>query len=438
MIKPISHICRILFVFVWIFAIVRAEEPKPLFKELMGINGHTVQFKPEFYKAVCRLVRDYHPVEWDLGKDSDFTTTFPLARNRVDWNSVYGSWKKSGFVTDACLMFETIKQDKWKDIPRDARAYGLAFAKFCGPSSATPLVSSVEIGNEPGSFDDTAYRAMFEAMARGVREGDPKLTIATCAVTLGKSHKYAKSVTCFEGLSELYDAINIHDYAEAVPWPTWRRSNPEDPSLRYLKDITDAAAWRDKNAPGKPLWVTEFGYDASTKPAPKTGDFAKWEGSTETHQAQWLVRSFLVFSKLPLARAYIYFFNDNDEPHLHGSSGLTRNFKPKPAFYAVAHLYATLGEYRYSRTLLEETNGTYAYEFVKDGDAAKRIWAVWSATKSERSAPVSLPLNGAAAVKAERMPMSENAAEAMEIKKSAEAIEVLAGEEPVYVWVEGK
>ena len=42
--------------------------------------------------------------------------------------------------------------------------------------------------------------------------------------------------------------------------------------------------WRDEQAAGKEVWLTEFGYDASTKPAPPTGDFAKWQGSTETQQ----------------------------------------------------------------------------------------------------------------------------------------------------------
>src|SRR5687768_16947829 len=77
------------------------------FRDFMGVNGHTIQFKPELYRPVCSLVRDYHPVEWDLGKDSDFVTEFPFARNRVHWESVYGSWKKAGWRIDVCLMFES-------------------------------------------------------------------------------------------------------------------------------------------------------------------------------------------------------------------------------------------------------------------------------------------------------------------------------------------
>jgi len=63
---------------------------KPAFRDFMGICGHTVQFKPELYCKVCRLVRDYHPVHWDLGDDTGYTTTFPFARNKVNWEHVYG------------------------------------------------------------------------------------------------------------------------------------------------------------------------------------------------------------------------------------------------------------------------------------------------------------------------------------------------------------
>ena len=35
-----------------------AEETRPLLRDFIGLNGHTVQFKPELYQPACRLVRD--------------------------------------------------------------------------------------------------------------------------------------------------------------------------------------------------------------------------------------------------------------------------------------------------------------------------------------------------------------------------------------------
>src|SRR5690606_39196619 len=98
------------------------------------------------------------------------------------------------------------------------------------------------------------------------------------------------------------------------------------------------------------VWVTEFGWDSPTEEAlaKREGWFLKlnFQGSTEAEQARYLVRSFFVFAQRDVERAYLYFFNDSDGASVHGASGLTRNFEPKPAYYAVRHLYKTLGEYR--------------------------------------------------------------------------------------------
>ena len=416
-----------------------AEEIRhPAMRDFIGICGHTIGFKPELYKQVCRLVRDYHPMGWDLGDDSDYKTTFPMARNQVSWKDIYGSWRKSGFDTDVSLMFEGIKQKSWKDIPRDAFAYGQAFATYFGPS-ANHLVDAVEIGNEPGNWDDSSYRVMFENMAKGVRAGDPKLRIVTCAADAVKSGGYMKALSCVKGLEDLYDVINVHTYAMVENWPTWRRSFPEDAKLLdYLTRPQAIIDWRNANAPKKEIWITEFGYDSTTKPNLKTGDFKNWVGVTDTQMAQWLVRSFLVFSKMAIDRAYIYFFDDKDEPQLHGSSGLTRNFQPKPAFYAVGHLYRTLGDYRFSKVVLEQAGERRIYEYQHVSDPKKVIWAVWSPTGVQRSEDGIVTGLPGEVVKAERMPLAtgEEAAAATFTAKPNHAVGVTISESPVFLWIQ--
>jgi hypothetical protein len=361
-----------------------AGELRPLMRQFIGINGHTVQFKPEIYQPVCRLVRDYHPVEWDLDKNTWALPPFPMAKNGVDWSQVYGSWRAQCWNIDVCLMFETVKQSDWTHLETDARAYAAAFAREFGPSGRRQLADSVEIGNEPGKWSDADYTRIFESMAEGFRAGDPKLVIATCNVTAGKSGDYQKSASCVERFPALFDVLSIHTYAQLENWPTWRRSFPEDPRLQhYLQDVSDLCAWRDAHAPGKPVWVTEFGYDSSTKPAPATGDFSKWIGVTDAQQAQWLVRSLLVFSSMPVERAYIYFFNDEDEPGLHASSGITRHFKPKPSYWALCHLQGLLGDFRFERIVTNQPGRLRVQEYRNDSN--KTIWVAWSPTGEGKS-----------------------------------------------------
>ncbi len=406
-------------------------------KEFIGLNGHTVQFKPELYAPAAHMVRDYHPVEWDLGKETDKLPKWPEAKNRVDWNQVYGSWQKKGWTTDACLMFESVPQAGWKDLEADAKAYGTAFAKEFGPSGSRKLVESVEIGNEPGKWSDADYTKVFKAMAEGIRAGDPKLKIASCNLTAGKSGGYEKSVACLEGLVPLVDVLTVHSYAQLENWPTWKRSYPEDPALpKYLKDIEALCQWRDQHAAGKPVWITEFGYDSTTKPQETTGDFKQWVGVTDEQQAQWLVRSLLVFSAMPVERAYIYFFNDEDKASLHASSGLTRNWQPKPSYHAVSHLQDTLGEYRFTRIVRNEVGKVRVQEY-QHGTSNKKMWVVWSPTGDGKPVTVTLDKLPGKLVEATKMPLYEKNKEiALPREKSPGVIEVQASGSPVYLGFE--
>ena len=410
-------------------------KPRPLMKDFIGLNVHTVQFKPELYAPVTRVLRNYHPIKWDFGDDTSAATTFPFAAIRVNWAQLYGSWKKAGYRTHASLVFDDIAPAAWKNVERDANAYGLAFAQAFGPSAKEPLLEAVEIGNEPSKYDDATYRKVFEAMARGIRAGDPKLRIATCAANLGPSGRYSKSVDAIAGLDALWDILNIHCYAEAEPWPTWRRSFPEDPATKFIATVSHILKWRDEHAPLKEVWVTEFGYDATTKPPPTTGDFAKWQGSTEPQQAMWSVRSFLLLARLGVDRAHLSLFNDNDEPHLHAGSGITRNFEPKPAFHALAWLQRSLGEYRFVRVDREDADECYAYEFTHASQPAKRAWAVWRPSGAPRV--VRLFNDPLRVVHAERMPLVAGDAEKVKVRQEIEGyMAVEASERPVIIWLE--
>jgi serine/threonine-protein kinase ATR len=412
-------------------------------REFMGLNVHTVQFKPDLYKPICRLLRDYHPIEWDFGSDTFRQTTFPMAANGVDWSQLYGVWAKAGYDIDACLMFDHLKADHWKnsaDNGHDARAYGEAFARYFGPSGKHPWVFSAEIGNEPSDYSEKQYRDVFRSMAAGLRAGDPKLKIVACAMATGKLDAYSKPLSAIDGLHDLCDVLNIHSYAFKDAWPTWRRSYPEDPAIPFLKSIDNLIAWRNEHAPGKQVWLTEFGYDSATKPPPSDGPWKRWVGVTDTQQAQYIVRSYLVLSALDIDRAYLYFFNDRDEPQLHGASGITRNFHPKPSFYAISHLCRALGDYYFSRAVVRSPGELYCFEYRKPS-SSERIYVVWLPTAGEKPVGKLLPLDAAAAkiYRAERMPttvagLTAAGAERVAWKIVPQGIELEVSESPLFLW----
>lgn len=423
------------FFFCLLLASPALAEDRPLVKDFLGLNGHTVQFKPKLYRPVCRLVRDYHPVNWDVGDETDYRPKFPFARNRVDWSKIYGSWREEGFEINCSLMLNSFSAEDWRDVNRDARRYGKAFAEYFGPSGRNPLVALAEIGNEPGHLKDDFYRKLFTAMARGLREGDPKLQIATCAAIDGKSHKYAKSLECVQGLEELYDVINLHTYAQVEGWPTWKRSFPEDPNIDYLQKVRQVIDWRNEHAAGKPIWITEYGWDACTRPAPQEGTFKKWVDVSDQQQAQYLVRSTLIFMSLDVDRAYIYWFNDSDKPQVHGSSGLTRNYQPKPSYHALVHFMQSLGNTRLVRVRRADPTA-YVYEFADGTNPAKRVLVAWSPSGAGKSAKLTLDMSGLTLRRAERMPLKSGPAPRVEVKPQNGKLTLEVSESPTYVFAE--
>lgn len=406
--------------------------PRPLFRDFVGLCGHTVAFKPELYVPVTRWVRDYHPVKWDLADDTSKLPEWPFAKNRVSWEKVYGSWQEHGLKITACLQFDDM-QKEWKDMANDAHDYAKSFAQSFGPGGKWPFVEYVELGNEPGLYDDAAYRTIFEAMARGIREGNPRMKIATCNIEAGKSDRYWKGTDCLKGFNELYDVIRIHRYAIAEQWPVWRRTYPENPKVPFLSNIQHLLDWRDKNAPGKPVWVSEFGWDASSKSPDPKGEWAKWVDSTDDEQARWLVRSFLLFARMGVEKSFVYFFNDKDEAKLHAASGITRNYEPKPAYHAIAWMLRSLADHRFSKVVRESLEDGYVFEFTPEKPEGPVIHAIWHATQDDReltydTGPLQL-------VRTEKMPLKPGgSARVTGLQKNGRTI-LHAGMDPVFLWL---
>jgi len=414
------------FLLLLLAGVATAQEQAPLFRDFVGVCGHTVTFKPELYAPVCTWVRDYHPVPWDLAKDTSTLPEWPFAKNKVSWEKVYGSWREAGLRINVCLMLDEMKES-WKNPAKDAEAYAVGFAREFGPGGKWPFVESIEIGNEPGLYSDEAYLELFDAMAKGIRAANPKLKIVTCNVEAGKSDRYWKSAPMFKDRADLYDVLQIHRYAIAEQWPVWRRTYPENPKVPYLSSIQDLLSWREKNAPDKEVWVTEFGWDASSKTPDPKGEWAKWTDSTDEEQARYLVRSFFLFSAMKVDKAFVYFFNDKDEPKLHAASGLTRNYEPKPAYHAVAWMLKSLRDHRFHRVIKASLEEGYIYEFTPEKEGEPVIWAVWHATKEDVG--ISWPEHNRTFQKAELMPLSAAPAES----KDESQLKTF-GQRPTLIW----
>jgi hypothetical protein len=180
------------------------------------------------------------------------------------------------------------------------------------------------------------------------------------------------------------------------------------------------------------VWVTEFGWDASSKTPDPKGEWAKWQDSTDEEQARWLVRSFFLFAEMGVEKAFVYFFNDEDEAKLHAASGLTRHYQPKPAYHAVAWMLRSMENYRFTKAVKKSLDDGYVFEFTPEKVGDPIIWAAWHPTKEAH--PLPLDLAGKKVLRQERMPLAKDEPTATAAPEATGALKV--GERPILLWLE--
>ncbi|QDU32062.1 hypothetical protein KS4_00910 [Poriferisphaera corsica] len=407
---------------------------EPLMKDFVGINGHTVLFKPEVYSPVSKLARDYHSFSWDVGNDSANATSFPFAQNGVNWESLYSKWNAQGIDSHVSIMFNHFqKASDWTNIAADAKAYGRAIAQYFGPTVGNGLIKTIEIGNEPHDMDDELYVKIFRNMAMGIREVDSNLKISTAAVGINPQSKYIKDIEIMKSVIDYVDIISVHTYPNLTRWPYYDVSHPEDDRMSYLENVRDVIDWRNNFAEGREVWVTEFGYDAPSSNASTPNGWEKWRGDvTERQQAQYLVRSYMAFAEMDVERAYMFWFDDDDKAMLHGSKGITRHGVPKESYWAMKQMQEKLGDYRFEG-IIESDTDAYIYSFVSGENEHDKIWVMWSPTGDGLEIDLDVSLLGAQVEWVESMAYSQFGDWSSDFELLNDNIQIIVGESPVYV-----
>ena len=142
---------------------------------------------------------------------------------------------------------------------------------------------------------------------------------------------------------------------------------------------------------------------------------------------------------MPVERAYIYFFNDNDKPGLHASAGITRHFQPKPSFHALAHLQRALGDYRFQQVVINEPGKLRVQEYRHGQTPNKWVWAVWSPTGEGKLVQHTRAKPPGRLAEVQRMPLGavESALRAPSASQNRDgAVEVQVSEDPLYLFFE--
>jgi hypothetical protein len=200
------------------------------------------------------------------------------------------------------------------------------------------------------------------------------------------------------------DVLNVHYYSfgpsasgTTNPQPAL---SPEDDHVTTRMNVL--SAYRDKNLPGKELWLTEFGYDTDPQSilhAPALGS-----NSAEVVQGQWIIRYYLAVMAAGFDRAFLFVSRDSCtgsdsacalQFDTSGVAGVKGAETPKTAYYFIATFRSRLATYGWHGAQTSAPTGVMVDTF-KDPTTSKGAYVVWSPTsKGTVVSGVSISVPGA-------------------------------------------
>ncbi|MBN2712632.1 MAG: hypothetical protein JXR97_09425 [Planctomycetes bacterium] len=431
----------------------------PLMKDLICLRYNDIGISDEakakaavkLFKPLCSHIRTKHSFPNDLYVSSNLSKPLSSKEGNNTWLKYYRVWHENGFKTGAELDLSSNTVDILLNNGA-AFWYGEEFARTYGPSGKHKSVDSIDFVFS-NTLRNSLYLELFSNLSKGIRKGDPKLKILTNPVhcfdtNTKKAPKHPvsaddyKSINLYWKIPDLYDIINVKfEYYDFHGKPLEDKIfNPKEINSR-VANLKQIIRWRDEFAKDKEIWVTKFGWHTERKKDIKA-DKGKDDGIprvSQEQQAQFLVRTLLVFSSLGIDRAYIHHNDDSTVINKWDTCGITDGSSPKASYYAIAHLCKTLGNYRFKRILKAKENSYMAYEYIHGEDPEKLIWVVWCPLDDyKKKKKVTLSTEGGYRVlRAEKMPMEDlGNPDELNIKLEKTRVTVSASTTPVYIFME--
>ncbi len=342
---------------------------------------------PWEFNQLCSLVRNYHRLDWDIKSPrelprykemSDGNGTIP--NPWLNWDREYRQWQKAGFAIDASILFnndmfpDSLWKDTYSESFRFAKEYVTHFV------NDEKLISQIEVGNEPWGYTPDVYQKILSGFVDAAHQTG-KVSLLPCAVQAYDPHadanNYIKNYLNKENIKKI-DGLNTHFYNYIFNSEgDYVAINPEDPRAE-IWSVNNLKRYRDKNLPGKDIYVTEFGYDSDGG------------GETCTHsvcvsekvQAIYGVRSALILMRLNVKQFYWYYFaNVAYNSFLHNRAGLTSSskagFKEKESFHTFGMLFDNLKNFYFDK-IISENQQLYAYQFSDSNH--DKIIVLWRPT----------------------------------------------------------
>ncbi|GAA4779813.1 hypothetical protein GCM10023231_03270 [Olivibacter ginsenosidimutans] len=250
------------------------------------------------------------------------------------------------------------------------------------------LVHYVECGNEPDKWwkgngvqqNGRQYAANLSAFYDGhkgtlgkdvgVKSADPTMKVVMGGLARAnvafikdmiawcKEHRGYKK----DGHVDLcFDILNYHLYSnDNLSWFSKlfkSASHGIAPELSNLGEVADSFVHLSNELGGMPVWSTEVGYDLDSKSLQRAIPIGS--KSAEMVQADWLIRTALLYGRHGVDKVFFYQLYDNDASNIpsgmaFGKSGLLAPGKRRVAADYFVQLRKLMGNYQYVHTVEDD------------------------------------------------------------------------------------
>jgi endoglucanase len=373
------------------------------------------------------------------GKDfSDPNSYLEQAKVAFQYAARYGA---NGSVSSSLLSVDP--STRWTDDPANQVEKG------------TGLVHYIECDNERDKWwkGRKAYQTSYEYAANlsafydgnmntmgpgvGVKNADPTMLVVMGGLASAdpsyvqgmidwcKQHRGYKA----DGSVNLcWDVINYHFYSNNGVSGGNATTGVAPELSNTLKIAQSFVKMSHLYAKDMPVWVTESGYDVnagSPQRAPAIG--AK---TALQVQADWVLRTSLLYARTGVARLFFYEAYDDDvtNPVQYSSSGLLNtNFSRKPAADYLYQMNKTFGNYTYKQSLNSNP------EVDQYQDSAKMMYALYVPDQVGRTANYTLNLGKADSALIYNPVVGSNNMSSTVVKLSGGKLVVNVTETPTFV-----
>ncbi len=273
----------------------------------------------------------------------------------------------------------------------------------------------------------------------GIKTADPSMQVVMCGLAAADP-KYVQDMISWckqnrglkpDGSVNLcFDVINYHFY----PNDNKQHANKQAtrgvaPELTEAGEVVDDfmnLAW---NTPKHPeVWITETGYDINPE-SPQRAIPIDNKPALVT-QADWLLRSALLFNRHGIKRVFYYqLFDDNESAVQYSTSGITdaKTLKRRPAADYILQTTKLMGNYTFRATL----NNDPLVDVYQLGN--KRMYVLLIPDEKNRTATCQLNLGNAKSALIHTLKIGADVMNTQAIKTNNGKLMIKVRETPVFV-----